>query len=199
MFDAEFAQTLFELIPVGVVLIDGDARVCAANATAAAILRRGSGLRILAGRRLTTEVATARPGFEAFLGRVLSVDGSRSPAQSFRIIVPQKSGAPVVVTGAPHGLHDMPGSPPASRAVLCLREFAQRKPQAPDIELLRLRYKLTAAEAGLARSLLAGKTIVEHSRERDVSPSTTRTQLQSLLDKVGVRRQVDLIRVLAAG
>ena len=49
----------------------------------------------------------------------------------------------------------------------------------------------------LAVALLAGKTMREIATDSGVQITTLRTQLSSVLRKVGVRRQAELIRVLS--
>jgi DNA-binding CsgD family transcriptional regulator len=58
-------------------------------------------------------------------------------------------------------------------------------------------FGLSAAECRLANALMAGKTIQDITLELDVQITTLRTQLSSILKKVEVKRQVDLIRVLS--
>ena len=58
-------------------------------------------------------------------------------------------------------------------------------------------YHFSQAEACLAVLLGRGMTLKEAAAERDVGIETVRTQLRSMLQKVGVHRQADLVRVLA--
>src|SRR5438105_12448799 len=58
-------------------------------------------------------------------------------------------------------------------------------------------FGLSPAESRLTVALLAGKTMREIATDSGVQITTLRTQLSSVLRKVGVRRQTELIRVLA--
>jgi len=71
-----------------------------------------------------------------------------------------------------------------------------KAPDAPPVELVRLLFDLTAAEARVARSLAAGETVESIAAESRVSPNTVRTHLRHVLEKTGCRRQADLVAVL---
>jgi DNA-binding CsgD family transcriptional regulator len=56
---------------------------------------------------------------------------------------------------------------------------------------------LSRAESRLTAALLDGKTMREAATDFEVQITTLRTQLSSVLRKVGVSRQAELIRVLS--
>jgi DNA-binding CsgD family transcriptional regulator len=58
-------------------------------------------------------------------------------------------------------------------------------------------FGLSPAESRLTAALLAGKRLREVATDSGVQITTLRTQLISVLRKVGVSRQAELIRVLA--
>lgn len=58
-------------------------------------------------------------------------------------------------------------------------------------------FGLTAAEVRLARRLRDGRTLKEAADELDVSINTVRNQLRAIFDKMGLKRQSDLVRALA--
>lgn len=65
-----------------------------------------------------------------------------------------------------------------------------------DTNLLTESYGLTAAEAELAALFDAGATLADCADRRGVSINTVRSQLYTLMDKLGVNRQTDLVRLL---
>jgi DNA-binding CsgD family transcriptional regulator len=69
-------------------------------------------------------------------------------------------------------------------------------PAAPPLELMRLLYDLTPAEARVARGLVTGKVVDEIAEDGGVSPNTVRVQVRALLEKTGCRRQTDLVALL---
>jgi DNA-binding CsgD family transcriptional regulator len=56
---------------------------------------------------------------------------------------------------------------------------------------------LSREESRLTAALLAGKTMREAATDFEVQITPLRTQLSSVLRKVGVSRQAELIRVLS--
>jgi len=60
------------------------------------------------------------------------------------------------------------------------------------------RFGLTAAEARVAAAITGGLSVRDTSRLLNISPNTVRKYLQIVFQKVGVRRQVDLVRVILA-
>lgn len=65
------------------------------------------------------------------------------------------------------------------------------------VEAARIDYKLTPSECALADSLMRGRTPDEHAVLRSTSMSTVRTQLKTLLEKTGTRRQAELVALLS--
>jgi DNA-binding CsgD family transcriptional regulator len=54
----------------------------------------------------------------------------------------------------------------------------------------------TRAEAELTVQLLAGRTVSEYARMRQLAVPTVRAHLKRVMTRVGVHRQADLVRVL---
>lgn len=63
--------------------------------------------------------------------------------------------------------------------------------------LLQESYGLSAQELELAIALDQGLSLQEVARKREVASTTVRTQLYSLMAKLGIRRQQDLLRLLS--
>ena len=61
---------------------------------------------------------------------------------------------------------------------------------------LRESFGLTAAEARLARRLRDGRSLQEAAEELKVSVNTLRNQLRAIFEKMGLKRQSDLVRAL---
>lgn len=72
----------------------------------------------------------------------------------------------------------------------------QRK-AAPLPELLHGLFDLSPAEARLVGELAIGLTLQEITAARHISMATLRTQIRAVLTKTGVRRQSDLLQLLA--
>jgi DNA-binding CsgD family transcriptional regulator len=59
-------------------------------------------------------------------------------------------------------------------------------------------FGLSPAEARLAAAMMAGKRLAAIAADRGIQITTVRTQLASILKKVGVKRQSDLLRILSS-
>jgi DNA-binding CsgD family transcriptional regulator len=71
-------------------------------------------------------------------------------------------------------------------------------PSLPDgPELLQRRFGLTPAEARLALQIAKGWTLREAAERSQVSINTVRTHLQRVFDKTDMRRQAQLVRLVA--
>jgi len=57
-------------------------------------------------------------------------------------------------------------------------------------------FGLSPAEARVAAALMTGKSLANIAAAYGVQITTVRTQLRSVLRKVGVKRQFDLVRML---
>jgi DNA-binding CsgD family transcriptional regulator len=69
-------------------------------------------------------------------------------------------------------------------------------PQAPPVELVQSLFDLTPAEARVARSLAAGKTVENIASDGSVSLSTVRTHVRGVLEKTGCNRQAEVVALL---
>ena len=59
-------------------------------------------------------------------------------------------------------------------------------------------FGLSPAEARVAAALMTGKSLADIAAASGVQITTVRTQLRSILRKVGVKRQFDLVRILSS-
>jgi DNA-binding CsgD family transcriptional regulator len=64
-------------------------------------------------------------------------------------------------------------------------------------QALQQLFALTAAEAGVALALAAGRSAEDIAAERGVSLPTMRTQIRQILEKTGALHLRDLVRLLA--
>jgi DNA-binding CsgD family transcriptional regulator len=78
--------------------------------------------------------------------------------------------------------------------MIVLADLEEHSPSESDLVEF---FGLSPAESRLAVALLAGKKLREIALDWGVQITTLRTQLSSILQKTGVTRQVDLIRLLS--
>lgn len=85
-----------------------------------------------------------------------------------------------------------------SQAVALLVVTPVDRQAVPMAELLQGLFDLTPAEARIARGIGEGQTVEKLALQSRTSPETVRSQLKSVLKKVGVSRQAELVALLSS-
>jgi DNA-binding NarL/FixJ family response regulator len=159
------------------------------NRAAEQILRRDDGLTVRQGK-LCAERVFEHDKLAQFIA--LAADG-KTPAAVRQMLVGRRGGrVPYVLTVVPLGVELAAYERPL--AMILIADPDARSP--PERDLAEL-FGLSPAESRLTVALLAGKTMREVAAGSGVRITTVRTQFSSVLRKVGVSRQTDLIRVLS--
>jgi CheY-like chemotaxis protein len=175
-------SSMAEAMPLGIMVLDGDGRIAYVNVTAAASMGRSR--EELAGRRAEPEIA-------AFARRhVRCANGERSHLTAERLPI-RGMAEPLTAVArlAPSERMDAP-----DRVTVLFPFMAQVHPFFG--ELLQALFGLTPAERMLATEITGGANLSEVAISRGVTLETVRGQLKSVFGKVGVTRQVDLVRTL---
>jgi DNA-binding CsgD family transcriptional regulator len=173
----------------GVIITDGHGGVIEMNRAAEQILRRDDGLTVRQGKLCAQRV------FEQDkLARFIALAANRKPGSAVRQMLVGRRGSRVayVLTVVPLGVELAVYERPL--AMILIADPDARSP--PERDLAEL-FGLSPAENRLTVALLAGKTMREVATASGVQITTVRTQLSSVLRKVGVSRQAELIRVLS--
>jgi DNA-binding CsgD family transcriptional regulator len=181
------ANQALQYLSVGVVLTDGDGQVLETNDLATEILNAKDGLHIRDGR------LTALRNFEAT--KLAAALSSRDPAASAdgHLLIGRRGGErPYAVTIAP-----LNGEEGTHHSKVNMVLIVNPDWQTPSQRSVAEFFGLSPAETRLAASLMKGRKLSEIARDSKVEITTLRTQLSSILRKVGVERQVDLVRVLS--
>jgi len=184
------ANQALQYLSAGVVLTDADGRVLEMNELATDIVRREDGLQVREGR------LTALRNFEAVkLAVSISGKGHETGASSNgHVLVGRRGGGrPYAVTVAPLGAE---GGCRGSNIVMVL--VVNPDWHAPSERSVAEFFGLSPAESRLATALMRGRKMGEIARDAGLEITTLRTQLSSILRKVGVERQVDLVGVLSS-
>lgn len=189
---APFAQGL-EHLGEGVFVVDGRGCVLHANGVADRLLSRDDGITLGEGR-LQFRDKRATAAFSSALLGVTALTLRDEPAQSFPSLRTAE-GRPYLVTVRAVSLPETELAPPGqAKALVFVRDPSELSDL--DDELLRQSFGLTNAETKLASLVDRGLTLEEVAARRGVAITTVRTQLYSLMDKLGVNRQAQLIRLL---
>jgi DNA-binding CsgD family transcriptional regulator len=183
------AHTLNVLGLPGAVL-RGDGRVLASNDLFEALNRQfvalaGGGVAIkhAPAQKLLISTMNAKPPASTGSGNcsiLIPADEDHSPCIAH--LVPVKRQARDIFSGATF--------------LLIVTPLAS--PQAPSSDVLHGLFDLSPAEARTARGLVEGKSVKELAVANGLSHETIRTQLKSALSKTGMRRQSELVGLLAA-
>lgn len=181
-----------ERLDEGCLIIDVSGNVLHMNATASELLSNGDGIGLTSNCFALTDKAASQQYGRA-LTRLSQLDDNPAPDFSAR----RPSGRrPYMIS-----LRNLPEQNPFSRvvwpaaAILFIRD--------PDrftrlnLILLQQSYDLTAVESEIAVAFDKGLALRDIAAERQVSITTVRSHLYTLMAKMNVRRQVDLVRLLA--
>lgn len=178
---------------VGMLLVDCDKRVSPLNDEARAILARRE-LALWDGR-LTTADKRARIQLEKLLASLTGEDSGRR--QGGGVTIRRMNGHALQVWGVPLRPEERTALDPSGRP--CGLLFAidpDRAPGTPD-HLLMEAFALTRAETALTLALLHGETVDEYCERTGISRNTARTHMRAIFDKLGIKKQTELIRLLS--
>jgi DNA-binding CsgD family transcriptional regulator len=199
MFDAvaRWEGTLsatMDLLTVGVVLVDGGARIVHANRAARAHLDDAQAV-----RRSGDRLSARNPAAAAALKDAVAAAARAGVPDRTGIAVPVPGcdgcdlAAWVLPLGAPHA--ELGAAFPAKAAVF-LRRIGDT--QLLPGELFARRYGITPAETRVLAMLAKGLNPHEAADALGCSEPTVRTHLQRLFLKTGTRGQPDLMRLAAS-
>jgi DNA-binding CsgD family transcriptional regulator len=178
------------------LLVRADGHVLHANGAGREALRRGDCLVDVGGR-----LGLAHPPRNDALAAALQGQaGDRaarpgaSPVPRTRLLtsVARSDGATVLVRVEPRVHRDAGG-----HAIALVTLHDTRRAPSIDPALLQQAFALTPAESRIALMLAAGTPAAGIAAAQGIAISTVRTHLRGILSKLGVRRQLDLVRMLA--
>ncbi len=183
------AVRALDQLSTGVIVADRNGWVIGMNGLAERIVRRADGLVVRNGRlgalrvfedaKLAASLASATKAEAAASNRVLV--GRRGSMRNYMLTV--------TPLGVDLGFYTDP------MALILVVDPEARSPKASDLSGY---FGLSQAEGRLAIQLMSGKQLRAISADSGVAISTLRSQLRSILRKVGVERQADLLRLLAS-
>lgn len=185
------ARAALDAANVGILWLRPSGEVVEANPAAKRLLAEGDGL-VLDGDHLRAELMTDNRRLGAFLAG-LAVGLARRPRGALHtdregpLVLRRRSGAPVwSLSGLP-----VVGAEPR---IALFVTAADRLAQLTAARLARL-HGLTPAEADIAEAIASGLTVDEIAAARGRSAATVRTQVKTLMAKMGVTRQADILRL----
>jgi|SRR5579862_1600024 len=181
---ARHATAALDHFEFGVAVVDREMHLLFANSFAREALRKDAPLRLIGSR------VSARACQKSVAEGVRNAVGGRPSRYRLR------DREDWIISTIP-----LPAESPASHsarssALIVFRRAGRQKLPARE-EVMAL-YGLTPAEAEVALGIAAGRSPQLLAAQRHVKLSTVRWQLLAILQKLGVRRQLDIVRVLTA-
>ena len=181
-------------LAAAIILTDTVGRINFINNAAEAIVHRGDGLTIRK-QRLAARTSKDNRQLDNIIGRASKTELVDGQSTTMRVI--RSAGrSPYVVTVAPISQHVTAFPMPRPGAIVLISDPA-RVPIVDD-RALRTIFELTAAEARLAIALASGQNIKDYAERSGIAIATARVHLRNAMNKSGVRRQADLIRLTLA-
>jgi DNA-binding CsgD family transcriptional regulator/PAS domain-containing protein len=193
---AQAVEQLLEQCPFGVILVNELGKAGFLNRRAETLVRIEPQLDLregritLRGRKAAQLDRLIHDAIDTALGKGTSAGGA------IRLATTTDDAEPVVVVITP--LRIDPRSTVLSGPRYCAAVFLGSPNERKSIaqQILHSLYTLTPAEARLAVELANGHDLDEISREFAITKHTARTQLKSIFNKTGCRRQAELVKVL---
>lgn len=171
-------------LAVATLILDREGRILRRNALATQMIEEGS---IIAERHGKLEVRTGSSA--ATINRILASPPPQGEEILFEVAA---ADGPALHARA----RAVPSSAYADGAWLALFIADPARPEGPSEELLRERFHLTRAEAGLALHLAQGATLADAADALGIAYNTTRSHLRAIFAKTNTHRQVELITLL---
>jgi DNA-binding CsgD family transcriptional regulator/PAS domain-containing protein len=182
-----------EQSPQGVIVLNADGQVQHVNAAAERLLAQPGGVSVLGGRLLAADAADSDRLWQ-LICRAQSADGRIGG--DMRIRRPDGR-PPLSLTVAPVRTERLSLFAGRPAILVCLTD-----PEAGgDVSdaYLREELGLTASEAKVVHALTAGQSLRQIARTLGVGLVTVRSHLYRAFDKAGVRRQAELVALVARG
>jgi DNA-binding CsgD family transcriptional regulator/PAS domain-containing protein len=188
-YRSAIAHEALDRLSAGIIFADGGGQVLRANPSAERILTAGDGLSLTNGR------LCARRNFETvkLAALIAAAASDAEPSAGCMLLGRTGGGASYVVRVAPVGV----ALAAFDRPVAMVSITAPAESRVSERELSEL-YGLSRAESRIAVALARGKRPADIADEFGVQITTVRTQLSAILQKLGMERQSDIVRLLSA-
>jgi DNA-binding CsgD family transcriptional regulator/PAS domain-containing protein len=181
-------------LELGVVLLDGRQRVLFANRSASDIMARGDGLSETGGELVASLPETAK-SLACLLTEATCTGRRRGRGAGGALLLKRPSGKRALsVLVAPLGDNPFHLGTRVPVAAVFLTDL-ERRHSDPMQAFARL-YRLTPREAVVADLVARGASLRQVADTLGVAVSTVRTHLYRVFDKVGVRRQAELVKLV---
>lgn len=187
---ADSALQSLEMMGVGVVIVDANAKLMITNSAADALLKIGDGLRSWAGRLCCNRTQDSN-ALQTAIGAVARTPGTDPAVATDLRISRTLANSPLTVHVLP--IAAVPAkiglAPCAAAAVFAIDPEAR----IANVDGFAVAYGLTGAERGVLREIVRCGGLVATARKLKVGLPTARTHLQHIFQKTGTRSQAELV------
>lgn len=183
-------HAVFDAVGFGLLVVDADCRVHSMNAAARA-QAKGSRLLSVAHDRLTILHLEDAMRFQVSLRHLLSPAAEQG--ETITVALRRRAAPPLLLAISAMAVEG------ARRQLVMVQLIDPAAELALPLETLVRHYDLTQAEGRLVEQLVRGKTLGEAAVAMRLKEQTARTYLKHIFQKTGLRRQVELIRMVLAG
>lgn len=175
--------------------LDRAGRVIISNRQAEAIVRKGDALLLSQGMLAAVPGQQDRELQVMLSGAVAAGSGFGLSAGGWMLVDRKSDGQPLRVSVTPVRF-PLPGYPNQLAALVYVSDPAASP--LPKAEALRALYGLTPTEARVADLIGAGLEVKEVGSRLGMTLETTRFHVKRIFAKTGIRRQVELVRMMAS-
>lgn len=183
---SECLGSVLEGMPMGVVVLDRNARVQYQNSAARDLITRAGGISIRKGVLIPCSLAAG----EWFRRSVMEVVDGRTPQRRVFVFRSDDDYSRVL-----HGLLVRLGTTDCCALYLSDPAAADQL----DTSVVQQLWRLTPAEARVAAAIVDLETAEEVGEQLGVSSHTVRSHLKQIFEKTGVGRRSVLVRILCRG
>ena len=183
------SKSILDRLSLGIAVLSAQGIVLDMNRAARRLLDRRDGLVFGHGKIAATDVEAQRR-LDRAIAAVLA-GGAERP-----VSIPREKGAPLTIIIAPAVVDQSQLTGSSARAILFISD-PNLVPENAGARIGSL-YGLTRAEAEVAERIAIGMDAAEIAKARGTSIATARTQLKTLMAKIGASRQSDVVRSVLA-
>lgn len=190
-------RNALDRLPVGVLIVDSNYKVCFSSRTADTMLAANDGLSVQRGELQAEHYAPARR-LQSALAQALGAARGEVMQSEDTVTVKRHTGRrdfELLVAPLPADRLEIFPRQPAALVILSDPEQSQPLPW----KLVQQLYGLSPAESRLSVALAKGWPLKDYAKRTEISVETARSQLKAAMSKTQTHRQVELIRLLLTG
>jgi DNA-binding CsgD family transcriptional regulator/PAS domain-containing protein len=185
-------ESALDHLTCALILLDVRGRCILVNKAAKRILDQRDGL-TLERSMLSCWSHSESASLRKALAFALTTGQGRDQRCPRGVAISRHARAPLQIIAAPFKSEAAVGK---NAAAIVFLNDSEQQTTLPS-EVLRMLYGLTVSEARLALTLLDGRSLSEAAELHKVRQETVRTQVKSVFQKTGAKRQGELIKLLA--